>query len=148
MHKKKIEQQLLRAVGTYVQQHLPPEGLLLVNVTSVSVTPNLGIAKIHLAILGKERKEQEAWLEAFLADHYYPIKRHIAAVLRHTFRKVPSELRFHLDDGHEKVARIVQLLETAQRPIAGEGKAYSGEPNLSVNPAGEKLMGTYMKEYP
>ena len=126
MHKKKIKQQLLRAVGTYVQQHLPPAGLLFVNVTSVSVTPNLGMAKINLAILGKERKEQEAWLKAFLADHYYPIKRHIAAVLRHTFHKVPSELRFHIDDGHEKVARIVQLLETAQRPVSEEEKTEKG----------------------
>jgi len=132
MHKRKVEQKLLQAVSTYIQQHLPPKGLTLVNPTNVSITPNLAMAKIHLAILGKKKAAQEAWLQDFIADHHYPIKRHIAQVLRHTLRKVPSELRFQIDNSHEKVTRIAHLLETTQRPISPREKPTEKKPDHSL----------------
>ena len=84
----------------------------LVTVTSVRVSPDLGIASIRLSIFGV--KDSKKTLED-IERHKKEIRKHLGESIRHQARIIP-ELRFFLDDSLDYVEKIEKLLKDSQTP--------------------------------
>lgn len=78
-----------------------------ITVTEAEVSPDLGIAKIHVSVLGK-LKPAEA-LE-ILMNNKPSIRNELSKKVKHQMRIVP-DLRFYIDDSYDAIARIEELLK-------------------------------------
>lgn len=87
-------------------------GKAFVTVTKVSVSPDLGIAKIYLSIFGS--KDANAVLDQ-IEKHKKEIRRIFGTSIRHQARIVP-ELKFFLDDSLNYAEKIDKLLKGNQPP--------------------------------
>jgi ribosome-binding factor A len=87
-------------------------GKAFVTVMNVSVSPDLGIAKIYLSIFGA--KDPNAVITQ-IEKHKKEIRKLFGAQIRHQARIVP-ELKFFLDDSLDYVAKIEKLLKDSKPP--------------------------------
>jgi len=78
----------------------------IVSVTQVSMTPDLGLAKIYLSIFGQGRQEIEVFKH--ILSQQAEIRNALAQKIRHQVRRIP-ELKFYIDDTAEYVNRIEQV---------------------------------------
>jgi ribosome-binding factor A len=78
----------------------------IVSVTQVSMTPDLGLAKIYLSIFGQGRQEAEVFKH--ILSQQAEIRNALAQKIRHQVRRIP-ELKFYIDDTAEYVNRIEQV---------------------------------------
>ena len=76
-------------------------------VTGAEVSPDLSIAKVFFTVLGKI-KPAEA-LELLMANKSL-IRKELSDRVKNQMRIVP-DLRFHIDDSYDAVARIDELLK-------------------------------------
>lgn len=65
----------------------------LITITNVSVSPDLGVAKVYISILGGDQKSTFSYLE----EHVTNIRYKLSSKIRHQLRRMP-ELIFYLDD--------------------------------------------------
>ena len=87
-------------------------GKAFVTVTNVSVSPDLGIAKIYISVLGsKEAKTVMTDIE----KHKKEIRKLFGNSIRHQARIVP-ELKFFLDETLDYVDKIEKLLKDSKPP--------------------------------
>ena len=87
-------------------------GKAFVTVTNVSVSPDLGIAKIYISVFGsKDAKVVMADIEKNKKE----IRKRFGTSIRHQARIVP-ELRFFLDDSLNYVDKIEKLLKDSKPP--------------------------------
>jgi len=94
-------------------------GNALVTITSVRVSPDLGIAKVYLSVFGS--KDPNAVMES-ITKKGKEIRRMFGAQIRHQARIVP-ELKFFLDDSLNYVEKIEKLLKETKPPDSeGEEK--------------------------
>lgn len=78
----------------------------LVSVMEVSVTPDLGLAKIYISIFNAPSDEKVMeWLKLCAPE----IRHQLAVLLRNQVRKIP-ELAFFSDNTQETAQRIDKLL--------------------------------------
>jgi ribosome-binding factor A len=87
-------------------------GKAFVTVTSVRVSPDLGIAKIYLSIFGAP--DANAVMNE-IEKHNKEIRKQFGAQIRHQARIVP-ELKFFLDDSLNYVEKIEKLLKDSKPP--------------------------------
>ncbi len=87
-------------------------GKAFITVTNVSVSPDLGIAKIYISIFGS--KDTNAVM-AQIEKHKKEIRKLFGTSIRHQARIVP-ELKFFLDDSLDYVEKIEKLLKGAKPP--------------------------------
>jgi ribosome-binding factor A len=87
-------------------------GRAFVTVTNVRVSPDLGIAKIYVSVLGTN--DAKAVMEK-LDKHNKEIRKLFGAQIRHQARIVP-ELKFFLDDSLNYVDKIEKLLKDSKPP--------------------------------
>lgn len=92
-------------------------GKAFITVTNVSVSPDLGIAKIYISIFGS--KDADAVM-AQIEKHKKEIRKSFGNSIRHQARIVP-ELKFFLDDSLNYVEKIEKLLKGAKPPEKEEG---------------------------
>jgi len=110
---KKINRRLQKALGEiFTQETSTLLGNTMVVVTEVSVSPDLGLAKVYLSfILAKD----EAKLLAKVTQQRGVIRKRLGKQIGNKLRKVP-ELRFYLDDSVAHAVKIGQLLDRLDIP--------------------------------
>ena len=92
-------------------------GKAFITVTNVSVSPDLGIAKVYISIFGS--KDPNAVI-AEIEKHKKEIRKIFGASIRHQARIVP-ELKFFLDDSLDQVEKIEKLLKDSRSPEKESG---------------------------
>ncbi|MGL5890357.1 MAG: 30S ribosome-binding factor RbfA [Bacteroidia bacterium] len=82
-------------------------GPVMITVTMVRVSPDLGVAKIYVSLFPVKDKEQMLQL---IKDHAHELRRNLGTRIRHQARVIP-ELIFYLDDSLDYAERIDELLK-------------------------------------
>ncbi|HAJ99301.1 MAG TPA: 30S ribosome-binding factor RbfA [Bacteroidales bacterium] len=105
---KKIERLLQKDLGSILQM----EGRswfpgTMVTVTKVTVSPDLGIAKIFVSIYGKSPDVALQQLELRVKE----IRRILGMQVKNQLRVIP-DLRFFVDDSLDYIENIEKLLKT------------------------------------
>ncbi len=104
---KQVAEVIKRSFGTLLTQegsyYFGSEAF--VTVTSVKMSPDLGIAKIYLSVFNIEDK-QNVILE--LEQNYHQVKQSFYAKIRKQLRRMP-ELQFYLDDTLDEMYRLNNL---------------------------------------
>ena len=80
---------------------------VLVSVTSVSVSPDLSIARAHISVFPSERGQE---IVKNLTANMRAIRYELGGRLRHQLRIIP-ELEFFVDDSLDYLERIDELLK-------------------------------------
>ena len=80
---------------------------VLVSVTSVSVSPDLSIARAHISVFPSERGQE---IVKNLTANMKAIRFDLGNRLRHQLRIIP-ELKFFIDDSLDYLERIDELLK-------------------------------------
>jgi ribosome-binding factor A len=80
---------------------------VLVSVTSVSVSPDLSIARAHISVFPSERGAE---IVKNLTSNMRAIRYELGSRLRHQLRIIP-ELKFFVDDSLDYLERIDELLK-------------------------------------
>ncbi len=104
---QKVARQIQRDIADIFQKegaHLVRG--LLVTVTTVRVSPDLGYAKIYVSVFPFERNPE---LLATLDENNWFIRRQLGTRIRNQLKVVP-ELQFFLDDSLEYIENIDQAL--------------------------------------
>jgi len=108
IRQSKVARLLQKEMGELFQREL--RDILpgtFITVTGAEVSPDLSIAKVYFTVLGKI-KPAEA-LEILMTNKT-PIRKELSNRVKHQMRIVP-DLRFHIDDSYDAVARIEELLK-------------------------------------
>ncbi len=113
---EKVSSLLQRELSDILQKELPRSGPLA-TVVEVKITPDLGIARAYISVIGPE-KEREALME-HLREETKTIRKILSSRIRHQFRRIP-ELEFHEDRLFEKASRIEQLLRSVRPSSPGQ----------------------------
>jgi ribosome-binding factor A len=87
-------------------------GKAFVTVTGAQVSPDLGVAKIYVSVLGV--KESKATLTQ-IEKHTKEIRKELGSRIRNQARIIP-ELRFFLDESLNYVEKIEKLLKDSNPP--------------------------------
>lgn len=105
---KKVSKLIQRELGTYFQQQSTSfvKGGMI-TVTTVRISPDLGVAKVYLSVFAVDDKE--AVLKA-IKDRGWEVRKHLGSEVRNQLRIVP-ELLFYLDDSLDVIERIDDLLK-------------------------------------
>ncbi len=111
--REKLSRQIAREMGMIMQQvgknQFPGS---LITVTDASVTPDLGLAKIYLSVMGA--KSSEAVIEE-LNLYMKEIRHLLAKELKDHVRRIP-ELRFYPDHTLDQALKMDALIENLLKP--------------------------------
>lgn len=113
----KVASLLQRELSAILEKELPRSGPL-VTVVEVKITPDLGIARAYVSVIGSD-SDREASMEHLRAETKN-IRKLLSSRIRHQFRRIP-ELEFFEDRLFEQASRIEQLLRSV-RPSRPEGE--------------------------
>ncbi|MEO0557563.1 MAG: 30S ribosome-binding factor RbfA [Bacteroidota bacterium] len=116
----RVARMIQREVADLLQQDFSEATQSLLTVTDARVTKDLGIAYLNVSILGDTKPQREAAF-ARLEGQTDQIRHALAQRIRHQVRRIP-ELRFFLDEGPQKVARMEELFDQI-REERGDGLA-------------------------
>jgi ribosome-binding factor A len=105
---QKVNRLLQRELGSIFQQEGPVLSRAMVTVTRVKITPDLGLARVHLSIFGVADKHAEL---DHIRAHSRDIRHKLAQRVRQQLRMIP-ELEFHEDDSLDYIENIDRLLDT------------------------------------
>ncbi len=103
----RVGRMIQREVADLLQQDFGEATQSLVTVTGVRMTDDLGVAYVDLSVLGGTPEARKA---AFLRveGQTVEIRHALAQRIRHQVRRIP-ELKFFLDEGPQKAARMDEL---------------------------------------
>ncbi|MDX2128327.1 MAG: 30S ribosome-binding factor RbfA [Chloroherpetonaceae bacterium] len=108
---ERVAELLQRELGTIFERELPRNGGLT-TIVNVKVTPDLGIARFYLSVLGSKDLSQSILEHLRKENKHY--RKELAFKIRNQFRRIP-ELEFYLDDFTEQASRIDALLKEARK---------------------------------
>jgi len=80
----------------------------MITVTSVRVSPDLGLAKVYISIFPTDKKEDVLLV---VKQHTKTIRHELAQRVKHQLRVIP-ELAFFLDDSLDYIEGIEKLLKS------------------------------------
>lgn len=104
----KVSRQIQKDLGEIFQrQALALFQGKMITVTTVRVTPDLGLAKVYVSIFPPENKE--AIMEA-IKHNTKTLRHELAQRIRNQMRIVP-ELAFYIDDSLDYIEKIDRLLK-------------------------------------
>jgi len=108
IRQNKVARLLQKEMGEIFERNLRDilPGTFL-TVTGAEVSPDLSIAKIYFTVLGKITPTEA--LELLMASKPQ-IRKELSIRVKNQMRIVP-DLRFHIDDSYDSIARIEQLLK-------------------------------------
>jgi ribosome-binding factor A len=86
---------------------------IIISVTNVNVTSDLGIAKIYLSFFPSEKSKE---LLLAIKSNSALIRHDLAFRVKNQLRRVPELVFFH-DDTVERVAKIDQAIKGVENPI-------------------------------
>ena len=103
----RVARMIQREIADLLQTEFSEATHSLVTVTGARVSPDLGVASIEVSVLGETPEARRA---AFArVEGLAPQVRHaLAQRIRHQVRRIP-EVRFFLDDGPQRSARMDEL---------------------------------------
>jgi ribosome-binding factor A len=112
---KKIAGILQEDLSSVIQEVMRKNAVsnLIVSVTKVSVTPDLGYAKVYLSVFPATKA---ATVVQEIVEMGHEIRYEVAAKVRHQFRRMP-ELQFFNDDSLEYMDQIDRELKGENNPI-------------------------------
>jgi ribosome-binding factor A len=115
----RVGEQIQRELAALIQTELKDPRLGMISISAVSVSRDLGHAKVFVSVLGSEEQTAESMA----------VLKHAAGYLRHRLGKslhmrVIPELHFFLDRSLEEGARIGALIN---RAIAGDKGGKDGD---------------------
>ena len=125
----RVARMIQREVADLLQQDFSEATQSLLTVTGARVTKDLGIAYLNVSILGDSKPQREAAF-ARLEGQTDQIRHALAQRIRHQVRRIP-ELRFFLDEGPQKVARMEELFDQIR---ADRGDDAPAEPSENETP--------------
>lgn len=103
----KVASLLQRELGDILQKELPRSGPLL-TVVDVKITPDLGIARAYISLIGPEKECADSM--DYLKNETKHFRKLLSDRIRHQFRRIP-ELEFYEDRLFEQASRIEKLLK-------------------------------------
>lgn len=105
---EKVSKQIQKDISDIIQQHTTGslKGILL-TVTSVRITPDLGMARIYISIFPSQNSEK---IILDLNSHLGIFRNELGSKLRYQLKKVP-EIKFFLDDSLDYIDNIDNLLK-------------------------------------
>ena len=108
IRQQKVARLLQKEIGDiFTKKEISLSSALIISVTQVRVTPDLGIAKIYLSLFpSKEREKVLNEIKASTSELRYLLGKKVGQQLRHT-----PELHFYLDDSFDYAEKIDQLLK-------------------------------------
>ena len=92
--------QILQQEGSYIYG-----STILVTVTQVKMTPDLGLAKIYLSIFNTEHKQEPLLL---LEEEKIRLRQVLGSRIKKWVRRIP-EIDFYLDDTLDEMYRLSEL---------------------------------------
>lgn len=111
----KIARLLQKELSEIFRRHTSSMGGVLVSVSAVRVSPDLGLAKVYLSIFPPEKSGE---LLGNIKAQAKTVRYELAQSVKQVLRKCP-ELQFYLDDSLDYIENIDRLL--------GPHKEYSAE---------------------
>lgn len=103
----KISRMLQKELSEIFRRQTAAMGGVLVSVSTVRVSPDLGIAKVYLSIFPPEKSQD---ILANIQRQTKTVRYDLAQVVKSVLRKCP-ELQFYLDDSLDYIDNIDRLLE-------------------------------------
>lgn len=89
---------------------------IMVSVTQVYMSPDLGLAKIYLSIYNSNDKEL---VLSQLDDNHNKLKHNLTQRIRKLVRRIP-DISFYIDDTLDEIDRVNELLEKTK---PGKGRS-------------------------
>ena len=123
----RVARMIQREVADLLQQDFSEATQSLLTVTDARVTKDLGIAYLNVSILGDSKPQREAAF-ARLEGQTDQIRHALAQRIRHQVRRIP-EIRFFLDEGPQKVARMEELFDQIRADRGDELASDGSEPD-------------------
>ena len=109
--KNKIDRLVQKELSDIFQKFTKSQGGILISVTSVTVSPDLSIARVHLSIFPDEK---QAEMMEMIQKSAKAIRYDLSQRTRHQLRQIP-ELTFYIDDSLNYLENIDRLLGINQR---------------------------------
>ncbi len=103
----KIARMLQKELSEIFRRQTAAMGNVLVSVSTVRVSPDLGIAKVYLSIFPPEKAQD---ILANIQRQTKTVRYDLAQAVKQILRKCP-ELQFYLDDSLDYIDNIDRLLE-------------------------------------
>ncbi|MDX9769255.1 MAG: 30S ribosome-binding factor RbfA [Tenuifilaceae bacterium] len=103
----KVSRQIQKDLGEIFQRQAQSFMGKMVTVTSVRVSPDLGLAKVYVSIFPTENKEETLEL---IKQQSKAIRYDLGQRIRNQMRVVP-ELAFYIDDSLDYIENIDRLLK-------------------------------------
>lgn len=105
----KVNRLLQKELGDYFQKEGKEfYGGVMITVTVVRVTPDLGLAKVYLSFFPPAQKEK---IFGIVQERTRTIRHELGKKIRHQVRVVP-ELAFYVDDSLDYIEKIDNLLRS------------------------------------
>ena len=105
---RRVGEQIQRELAALIRDELKDPRLGMVSISSVQVSRDLGHAKVHVSVLGKEEQVTES---LSVLNHAAGFLRHKLGKILH-LRVIPA-LRFYHDRSLEEGARLGALINEA-----------------------------------
>ena len=123
-----VAEMVRRHIGTLLQQEGPYiyGAEVLVTVTNVKMSPDMGLAKIYLSVYNTENK-QAVILQ--MEDQHFRIRQAFSQRVKKKMRRVP-ELQFFIDDTLDEMYRLNELFNQLDHDKQ-KGKASSDDQTSS-----------------
>lgn len=118
---ERVAELIQREVAKILQREYADRLQPMVTITDACMTPDLSIAYLYASVLGDEKEQREATfrhLEALAPE----VRERLASEIRHQLRIVP-ELKFFLDETHQRVERLNSLFDQIQEERERRGEA-------------------------
>ena len=106
---KKVSRLLQKELGIILQQKGRELGGKMISVTTVRISPDLGIAKVYLSIFPPDKKDEENTLDLVI-NYTSRIRNELGQKVKNQLRVVP-ELTFFEDDSLNYIDNIDKLLK-------------------------------------
>jgi len=99
---KRHMSQLLQQEGAYIYGNQ-----VLVTVTQVRMTPDLGLAKVYLSVFNTENKQEPLLM---LEEEKIRLRQGLASRIKKWVRRIP-DIDFYLDDTLDEMYRLSNLFD-------------------------------------
>lgn len=107
IRQQKVARLLQKEIGEiFTKKEVKLTHNLMISVTQVRVTPDLGLAKIYLSVFpANDKKEVVEKIQEQSSEVRYALGKRVGKQLRHT-----PDLHFYLDDSFDYAEKIDNLL--------------------------------------
>ncbi|MGB3181467.1 MAG: 30S ribosome-binding factor RbfA [Cyclobacteriaceae bacterium] len=116
---QKFSRLIQKELGEIFQRDMQHKfGKTFITVTSVRMTPDLGLARTYLSFMLADNKQEVLHK---IEDHHGEIRKHLGTRIGKQVRHIP-DLEFFLDDSAEYSSNIDRILGDLDIPPADEDK--------------------------